>query len=219
MWAVIKHKYLCRFLALTFLESLYIFFPHLSMYYFLISWLAWTALEFSGLPQTQKVSSLFQSRMACPVGNILQTFSHIRHYPVFEWQAEASGPGDLQFLFFKELILFIFGCVGSSLLCAGFLQLQRAGATLLCGVRASHCGSFSCGAWALGPRASVVVACRLSSCGSWALECRLSSCGHGLSCSVACGIFLDQGLNPCPLHWQMDAQPLCHQGSPFSEHY
>ena len=24
-----------------------------------------------------------------------------------------------------------------------------------------------------------------------------------LSCSVACGIFLDQGWNPCPLHWQM----------------
>ena len=27
---------------------------------------------------------------------------------------------------------------------------------------------------------------------------------HGLSCSVACGIFLDQGLNQCPLHWQAD---------------
>ena len=26
--------------------------------------------------------------------------------------------------------LFIFGCTGSSLLCAGFLQLRRAGATL-----------------------------------------------------------------------------------------
>ena len=24
---------------------------------------------------------------------------------------------------------------------------------------------------------------------------------HGLSCSTACGIFLDQGANPCPLHW------------------
>ena len=26
---------------------------------------------------------------------------------------------------------------------------------------------------------------------------------HGLSCSTACGIFLDQGLNPCPLHRQV----------------
>ena len=34
-----------------------------------------------------------------------------------------------------------------------------------------------CGAWALGMRASVVVACRLSSCGSRALERRLGSCG------------------------------------------
>ena len=38
---------------------------------------------------------------------------------------------------------------------------------------------------------------------------------HGLSCSTACGIFLDQGFNPCPLHWQVDSSPLCHQGSPL----
>ena len=37
---------------------------------------------------------------------------------------------------------------------------------------------------------------------------------HRSSCSVACGIFLDQGWNPCPLHWQADSQPLRHQGSP-----
>ena len=29
---------------------------------------------------------------------------------------------------------------------------------------------------------------------------------HGLSCSAACGIFPDQGSNPCPLHWQADSQ-------------
>ena len=28
---------------------------------------------------------------------------------------------------------------------------------------------------------------------------------HRLSCSVACGIFPDQGSNPCPLHWQEDS--------------
>ena len=39
---------------------------------------------------------------------------------------------------------------------------------------------------------------------------------HRPSCSVACGIFPDQGLNPCPLHWQADPQPLRHQGSPIS---
>ena len=37
---------------------------------------------------------------------------------------------------------------------------------------------------------------------------------HGPSCSAACGIFTDQGSNPCPLHWQADSQPLRHQGSP-----
>ena len=39
---------------------------------------------------------------------------------------------------------------------------------------------------------------------------------HGLSCSAACGIFPDQGSNPCPLHWQADSQPLRHQGSPIN---
>ena len=53
--------------------------------------------------------------------------------------------------------------------------------------------------WSTGPRraGSVVVA-------------------HGPSCSVACGIFPDQGSNPCPLHWQADSQPLRHQESPHN---
>ena len=37
---------------------------------------------------------------------------------------------------------------------------------------------------------------------------------HGPTCSAACGIFPDQGSNPCPLHWPADSQPLRHQGSP-----
>ena len=37
---------------------------------------------------------------------------------------------------------------------------------------------------------------------------------HVPSCSAACGIFPDQGSNPCALHWQADSQPLRHQGSP-----
>ena len=87
------------------------------------------------------------------------------------------------FLFY----LFIFGCVGSLLLHGGFLQLWRAGATLRCGAQVSHCSGFSCcGAQALGVRASVVVACSLSSCGSRALQHRLSSCGSRaqLLCSM-----------------------------------
>ena len=38
---------------------------------------------------------------------------------------------------------------------------------------------------------------------------------HGPSCSLARGIFPDQGSNPRPPHWQADSQPLHrHQGSP-----
>ncbi|XP_073644248.1 trinucleotide repeat-containing gene 6B protein isoform X1 [Tursiops truncatus] len=38
---------------------------------------------------------------------------------------------------------------------------------------------------------------------------------HGPSRSTACGIPLDWGTNPCPLHRQADSQPLRHQGSPW----
>ena len=82
------------------------------------------------------------------------------------------------FLIFLIFFFLIFGCVGSLLLCAGFLWLWRVGASLHCGAWAPHCGDFSCcGARALGAWASVVVAHGLSSCGSQALERRLSSCG------------------------------------------
>ena len=36
---------------------------------------------------------------------------------------------------------------------------------------------------------------------------------------MACGIFLDVGLNPHPLHWQEDSHPLSHQGSPFCAYF
>ena len=87
-----------------------------------------------------------------------------------------------------------------------FSSCREQGATLRCGAPASHCGGFSCCvARALGAQALVVVARGLSSCGSRALERKLSSVAHGLSCSVARGIFPDQGSNPCPLHWQADS--------------
>ena len=53
-------------------------------------------------------------------------------------------------LFFKIIIylfIYLFGCVGSSFLCEGFLQLRQAGATLHRGARASHYRGLSrCGA-------------------------------------------------------------------------
>ena len=57
----------------------------------------------------------------------------------------------------------------------------------------------------------------LSCCGAQALRYVGSVVvAQALSRSVTCDIFLDQGLNPCPLHWQADSQPLDHQGSPSS---
>ena len=50
--------------------------------------------------------------------------------------------------------------------------------------------------------------------GARAPEWGLSSVPHCLSCFRACGIFLGQGSNLCPLHWQADSLPLDHQGSP-----
>ena len=35
------------------------------------------------------------------------------------------------------------------------------------------------------------------------------------NCPEACGIFPDQGWNPCLLHWQADSLSLYYQGSPL----
>ena len=78
-----------------------------------------------------------------------------------------------------------------------------------CGAWASHCSGFSCcGARPLGVWASVFVAPRLQSADSVVVA-------YGLSCSSACGISLDQGSNPCLLHWQMDSLPLSQQEAPW----
>ena len=42
----------------------------------------------------------------------------------------------------------------------------------------------------------------------------LAVVAFGLSCPAACSIFPDQGLNQCPLHWQVNSYPLHHQESP-----
>ena len=62
--------------------------------------------------------------------------------------------------------------------------------------------------------ASAVVAGGLSSSGRYSISSIVVACG--LSCSEACGIFLDQGPNPHLLHWWGDALPLSHQGSPLT---
>ena len=95
-----------------------------------------------------------------------------------------------------------------------FIYLFLAALGLLCCTRAfSSCGEQGLLLLAVRGLLTVVLLLRstgskhagFSNCGSQALERRLSSCGAGLSCSAACGIFPDQGSNPCPLHWQADS--------------
>ena len=87
----------------------------------------------------------------------------------------------------------------------------------LCWVFVSVRGLSSCGKW--GPL-FIAVRRPLTIAASLLLRSTGSRCAgsaivaHGPSCSAACGIFPDQGSNPCPLHWQADSQPLRHQGSP-----
>ena len=81
-----------------------------------------------------------------------------------------------------------------------------------CGAQASHYGGFFCfGVRALG--------CLGFNChGTWSQQLWLTGSrvvmAHKLSCFVAHGILLNQGLNPCLLHWQADFLPMNHQGSP-----
>ena len=95
--------------------------------------------------------------------------------------------------FFKYLLIFVWGSFGSSLLCAGYLHREQ-GLPLVAA------------RWHRTEVASLVAELRPDSTGSVAAT-------HGLSYSTTCGIFLDQGWNPCPLHWQADSLPLDHQGS------
>ena len=78
-------------------------------------------------------------------------------------------------------IFFYFWLHWALLLCVDFSHGVR-GLLPSCSVQASHGGGLSyCGAWAQGAQTLVAVV-------------------QGLSCPVACGIFLDQGSNQCPWH-------------------
>ena len=105
-------------------------------------------------------------------------------------------------LLFMSLFIY-FGCIGSLLLSAGFLQLWRAGATLqlrcigllrwllLLKSTGSRRTGFSSCDWLQGTWALVVAARGLQNRDSAVVA-------YGLSCSKACGIFPDLGLNRVP---------------------
>lgn len=73
------------------------------------------------------------------------------------------------FLYFLKKYFFIFGYAGSQLL------LGLSSSCSECSVWASHRSGFSsCGAWAPGAGASVVVGHEMNNCSLWALECGLT---------------------------------------------
>ena len=92
-----------------------------------------------------------------------------------------------------SLNIFIFGCTGSLCCMQAFFSCNKQVLLSGCGGLASHCSGFSL--WSMG-----------SMCTASVVVC-------GLRCSVACWIFLDQGSNLNPLHWQADSQQLDHQES------
>ena len=76
--------------------------------------------------------------------------------------------------------------------------------------------------WSTGSRCMCFSSCILQALGHIGLEVaahglwRTGSivAAHGLTCPMVCGIFPDQGSNPCPLHWQADSYPLHQKVSP-----
>ena len=104
------------------------------------------------------------------------------------------------YFFFKHciyLFLTVLGCRCCAQVSSG---CSEQGLLASRGVWASGCRGFSSrGAQAQGMQTSAAVT-------------------HGLSCSTAYGVFLDQGSNPWLLHQQADSLPLSHQGCPvFSD--
>ena len=104
----------------------------------------------------------------------------------------------LMFLLFFHLFndIIVSGCAASFLFHGLSFVAETQGSSLLLELRL------------LNAVASLVLECGLE--GVWASVAVV----HGLGCSTARGILLDQGSNPCPLHWQVDSLPRSHPGKP-----
>ena len=104
------------------------------------------------------------------------------------------------FLMLIQIKLFIYlflAALGLSCCTQAFSSCEEQGLLSSCSAQVSYCGDFSC--------------CRTWTLGIWASVAAV----HRLSCSAACGILLEKGLNLCPLHGQVDSPPLDYQGSPL----
>ena len=121
----------------------------------------------STVPEVQQLVPVIVDFLLHPAFELCYSYQH------FFFNVRLRSCAGLQLNFFLYIYLFI-GCIGSSLLRVGFLQLRRAGAALRCGARAfplqwllllwstgSRCAGFSsCGTraqqlWLAGSRAQV----------------------------------------------------------------
>ena len=166
----------------------------ISIYYYELSNSARFGLLFPFWARTWRITTcsirkgLKRFRRANLIIKAFYSSPPFRHYLIF-----------LSFFFFLILFiyLFIYGCVGSSFLCEGFLATVVASG----GHSSSRCAGLS-------PSRPLL----LQSTGSRRAGSAIVA--HGPSRSAAHGILPDQGSNPCPLYRQADSQPLRHQGSP-----
>ena len=141
-------------------------------------------------------------------------WGYIIIFPTFEESVSSDFPTYPCLNYFIIFFIFIFDSAGSSLLHGIFSSCREQGLLQMVH-RVLTAGSSPVVEHGLQNMwAAVVVVPVLSSCSSWALQHRLSSVVHGLCCSAARGIFLDQGSNPYLPHWQANSLPLSHQGSP-----
>ena len=139
------------------------------------------------------------------------------HCGVFLWlRSSGSGAFGLQWLWHVGSAVRFPGSGARALGrsgCSGCGMWAQRCSTQALGHGLSHCGMWAqrCGSQALGRSGC-------SGCGMWAQQrgsqalghglwgigaavavaCGLSHCGNGLCWTVACGVFPDQGSNPCP---------------------
>ena len=112
----------------------------------------------------------------------------------------------------SSILLFLFFFLNNHF-CYLFIYLFMA----VLGLRFCARAFSSCGKWGplfIAVRGPLTVAASLLLRSTGSRHAGSVVVAHGPSCSAARGILPDQGLNPCPLHWQADSQPLRHQGSP-----
>ena len=160
-----------------------------------------------GLYSTQHVESSQTKDWICVsyFGRQILIYCATREVSACLFVVEVLYSGSLSDMWFASIFSFSRGCLFTSFFSPIFIYL------LLLAVVGLHCymqAFSSCSDQGL-----------YSSCSAWASHCSGFSCwraralecmgslvvAHGLSCPMTCGIFLDQGLNLCPLHWQEDS--------------